>query len=378
MGLVSLIYRSIPDLLFLGLVLGVHLLAYRRLSDRPWARTTLLVSGLWVTASVFCNLSPIAKRMPAGDIHYWWRGIGQLWGLAVFGALALWLLLPHLEPKFSPARRQALGIAKGAVLASPAVLTGYGVFHERRQFELKEVDIPIKGLPKDLNGLRLVQLSDIHLSPFLSEEDLAYVVNMANETKAHLALVTGDLITGHWDPVELCLLHLKNLKADAGVLGCMGNHEVFASCEDLTKQLGGQLGLNFLRQENVTLKFGDAKLNVAGVDYQSFHSPYLIGAEKLVQPDSFNMLLSHNPDVFPVAAEKGFDLTLAGHTHGGQVTFEILHQWVNVARIFTPYVYGRYQKENASLYVTRGIGTVGIPARVGAPPEIALIRLCAS
>jgi predicted MPP superfamily phosphohydrolase len=378
MGLVSVIYRSLPDLLFMAIVLGLHGLAYRRLQDKPWVRTGVVFSGLWVAASVICSLNPIANRLPPGDIHYWWRGIGHLWGLASLGALLFWLVLPSLEPKFSPDRRRALNLARGAVIASPALVTGYGVFHERRQFQVKEVDIRVKGLPKDLNGLRMVQLSDIHFSPFLSESDLAYVVNMANETKAHLALVTGDLITGHWDPVELCLLHLKNLKAEAGVLGCLGNHEVFAACEDLTKQLGGQLGLNFLRQESVTLHFGNARLNVAGVDYQSFHSPYLLGAEELVRPDAFNLLLSHNPDVFPVAVQKGFDLTLAGHTHGGQVTFEILHQWANVARIFTPYVYGRYEQANSSLYVTRGIGTVGIPARVGAPPEIALIRLCAS
>lgn len=378
MGLVSLIHRSLPDLLFLAAVLGLHGLACRRLRDSFWIRAGLVCSGLWVAASVICNLSPIANRLPPGDLHYWWRGVGHLWGLASSGALLFWLLLPYLEPKFSPGRRKAFNVARGAVLASPAIVTGYGVFHERRHFRVKEVDIPVKGLPRDLDGLRMVQLSDIHFSPFLSESDLSYVVQMANETKAHLALVTGDLITGHWDPVELCLLHLKKLKADAGVLGCLGNHEVFAGCEDLTEQLGGQLGLHFLRQESVVLNFGNARLNVAGVDYQSFHSPYLVGAEELVRPDAYNLLLSHNPDVFPAAAQKGFDLTLAGHTHGGQVTFEILHQWANVARIFTPFVYGRYQQANSSLYVTRGIGTVGIPARVGAPPEIALIRLCAS
>ncbi|MGH9673268.1 MAG: metallophosphoesterase, partial [Bryobacteraceae bacterium] len=72
----------------------------------------------------------------------------------------------------------------------------------------------------------------------------------------------------------------------------------------------------------------------------------------------------------------GYDVTIAGHTHGGQVTVEILHQHVNVARFFTPYVYGLYRKGDTALYVTRGIGTVGVPLRVGAPPEIALLRLC--
>lgn len=90
-----------------------------------------------------------------------------------------------------------------------------------------------------------------------------------------------------------------------------------------------------------------------------------------------NVLLSHNPDVFPVAAEKGFDLTIAGHTHGGQITVEILGDAVNFARFYTPYVYGRYEQQEKFIYVSRGLGTVGMPVRVGAPPEVSLIKLCA-
>lgn len=345
-------------------------------------RTGLFVSASWVSASIIFGIGDLVSYLPPGDFHYWWRGLGQLWGLAAICALSLWLLMPLLEPKFSAKRRHVLTTAQGAVLASPAILTGYGVFHERLQFQTKEVDIHVPNLPKDLNGVRIVQISDIHMSPYLTRKELAHVVGMANETRAHLAVVTGDLITGPHDPLSDCLLELKRLKTDAGTLGCLGNHEIFASCEAEVKSQGDRLGMNFLRHQTALLKFGQAHLNIAGVDYQPFRNPYLVGAEKLAHPGAYNLLLSHNPDVFPVAAAKGFDLTLAGHTHGGQVTFEILHQWLNVARIFTPYVYGRYERRtgshDAALYVTRGIGTVGIPARVGAPPEIALIRLCAS
>ena len=88
-----------------------------------------------------------------------------------------------------------------------------------------------------------------------------------------------------------------------------------------------------------------------------------------------NVLLQHNPDVFPTAARQGWDLTLAGHTHGGQVNFEILNQDLNVARFYTPYVRGLYRSGRSAIYVTRGIGTIGMPARIGAPPEITLLRL---
>ena len=94
-----------------------------------------------------------------------------------------------------------------------------------------------------------------------------------------------------------------------------------------------------------------------------------------MDPAALNVLLSHNPDVFPVAARQGYNLMLAGHTHGGQVTVEILDQSVNPARFFTPYVYGLYRSGAAAAYVTRGIGTIGVPVRFGAPPEISLLRL---
>jgi predicted MPP superfamily phosphohydrolase len=106
---------------------------------------------------------------------------------------------------------------------------------------------------------------------------------------------------------------------------------------------------------------------------------YLERAEPLRRSDALNVLLSHNPDVIAAAAAKGFEVTLAGHTHGGQVTLEFLHPGANVARYYTPYVYGRYEvaanRRATAAYVTRGVGTIFVPARLGAPPELASIRL---
>jgi len=240
-----------------------------------------------------------------------------------------------------------------------------------------EVDLRIPGLPRDLNGIRIAQLSDIHMSSFLTAEELAAAVDMANGFRPHLAVVTGDLITREGDPLDACLRELKRLRADAGAYGCLGNHEIYAECEAYTTEQAARFGLRFLRGEAQTLRFGQARMRLAGVDYQKMHSVYLPDAKALQEPDSFQVLLSHNPDVFDTASEQGWDLTLAGLTHGGQVTVEYLNQHLNFARFFTPYVYGHYEKEKSHLYVTRGIGTVGVPVRIGAAPEVALVRLCA-
>jgi len=306
--------------------------------------------------------------------------VGQIWLFASTAAYLLYsgfrLLTNRVRgPDFNPARRRLLNATGRVLVAAPFALVGYGAFIERLDFRVREVDVPIPNLPAALDGLRLAHLSDIHLSAFLSEKDLARVIDSTNELRAHLALVTGDLITAAGDPLDACLRQISRLRADAGILGCMGNHEYSADVENYMEAQGARLGIQFLRSRAQQLRFGDAVLNVAGVDYQRSEKRYLNGAEKMVAPGALNVLLSHNPDVFPVAARKGYDLTLAGHTHGGQVTVEILNESINPARFFTPFVYGLFRRGAAAAYVTRGIGTIGVPVRIGAPPEIALLRL---
>ena len=280
-------------------------------------------------------------------------------------------------PAFHPSRRAFLRAAGAGMCLTPVAGTVFGIV-KRNQFQLNEVKVVIPNLAKDLEGLRIVQVTDIHLSPFLSEAEFARVVDMANETRAHLALVTGDLITRRGDPLDACLRQLARLRADAGVLGCLGNHEVYARAENYVTAQAQRLGIAFLRGQSKLLRFGGSEINFAGVDYQKMHSEYLAGAERFVVPGLLNVMLSHNPDVFPVAAAKGYDLTIAGHTHGGQVDVEILHQHFNVARYYTNYVRGLYREGNSSVYVSSGIGTIGVPVRLGAPPELSLLRLCAT
>ena len=296
------------------------------------------------------------------------------------GVLAVWLVLRPLrnwiDRGVDPGRRQALHTVGNLFMATPFVAMGYG-FVSRNDFHVREVDVPIPGLAADLDGLRILQLSDIHLSPFLSEADLERVIDACQGLHPHVAVVTGDLISHRDDPLDACIRQLARVKADAGVFGCMGNHERYARVEDYAQQAAARVGIRFLRQASAPLRFGRATLNLAGVDHQSKAGGkrYLAGAERMVMPGACNLLLSHNPDVFPVAARQGYNLVLSGHTHGGQVTVEILDQAINPARFFTPYVYGLYREGNAAAYVTRGIGTIVMPARLGAPPEISVLRL---
>ncbi|MGA3205911.1 MAG: metallophosphoesterase [Bryobacteraceae bacterium] len=383
--------RNLPDLVILLLVLlaqagGVYfLLRSSAARDRRWARGLLLasgvLSGIVLVLGFLLTFARVSQRFPSWAAS-WLRGSAMSWAMLSVLWTAAWLawtlLTAILRPVHSSARRGFLHSAGAVLFAAPIATVGYGVFVERRNIRLREQKIVIPGLAEDLDGLRIVQLSDIHLSPFLSVRDLAHAVGIANETHAHLALVTGDMISSYRDPLNACLENLALLRAEAGIFGCLGNHEVYAGAEDYATTRGARLGIRYLRSEAVRLKFGGAVMNLAGVDYQRFNKPYLVGSQEMVEPGVCNLLLSHNPDVFPVAAGQGFDLTVAGHTHGGQIRMEILREDLNIARFFTPYVDGLYQQDGRSIFVSRGIGTIGLPARLGAPPEVALLRLCRS
>lgn len=351
----------------------------KRRRARLAIRASAAVSFAVLVFGFLMRVPRMARNVP-GSWTLWPPAVSIAWGLLMLSWLVGFALVRWFSGRsgqvHNTGRRAFLKTARSAAFAAPPAVLGYAVFIQRNQLELREQRIEIPGLAPDLDGLRLVQLTDIHLSPFLSRAQLERAVAMANETRAHAALVTGDLITTRRDPLDDCLNVLRGLRADAGVFGCLGNHEQYANAQDYTEREGARRGLRFLRHAAATLRFGNATLNLAGVDYQRSRDPYLVGAEELVLPGAFNVMLSHNPSVFPVAARQGYALTVSGHTHGGQVRVEILSADLNVARFYTPYVDGVYRRGAASIFVSRGIGTIGIPARYGAPPEVALLHLC--
>lgn len=371
--------RFVPDLFTQFVALLTFYLLLRR-GWMPFLALRILgvaLSVLWI-AGFFIS----ALQAAGYEAGFRWEAVSGLsfaCATAFLGAVAIWFLLNGANRKLiSPPvaqRRKLLTVVTGVAMAAPAAILTAGFVVGRKQFHVEEVELALPDLAPDLEGLRIVQLSDIHLSPFLSRSELARCVDMANETRAQIAVVTGDLITGLHDPIDDCLDELKRLRADSGVYGCMGNHEAYIQAETYVQQEANRRGIQFLRHERCELQFGSAKLNLAGVDHQWKKQAYLSGADHLIVPGHFNLLLSHNPATFPKAAAQGWDLTLAGHMHGGQINVELMHANLNFMRLSTPYVYGIYRQGRSAIYVTRGIGTVAMPVRFGAPPEVALIRL---
>jgi hypothetical protein len=334
------------------------------LEGLPWPLEVRIASAIWVVGSI-----------GAYGLFLGWQVFRHLSGKgsSLADAPEEPALLSQAAGTLS--RRQLLATAGQAALLVPFGVAGYGTFIGRRDFQLVETELAFPNLPADLDGIRLAQISDLHFGKYFTPADLEQVIGMANETRPHLALVTGDLITGAGDPLEKCIDLLGGLRADAGIRACMGNHEVYARSQNFTAEYGHARDVEFLRQQQEELRFGSATLNLCGVDYQRKSLPYLAGAGALLRPGAFNVLLSHNPDVLPVAARMGYDLVIGGHTHGGQITIEIVEPWANPGRFFTPFVSGEYKVDQTRLYVSRGVGTVTLPMRIGAPPEVSLLTL---
>jgi uncharacterized protein len=309
----------------------------------------------------------------------------------------------NLDLPVDPGRRYFFKTATAAAGAAPFIGAMYGFAAERLNYQVHRVEIPVSNLPAALDGFKITQLSDIHLSGYMPRAQVRRAIEMANELGGDLAVVTGDFITGADDPLEDCVDEIRRLSSPLGVYGCNGNHEIYADAEDRAQWLFTQAGMKLLRQENAVVNYRGAQLNLIGVDYQRERTPggrrvtLLSGAQHLLRKDLPNILLSHNPNSFNRAAELGVELSLAGHTHGGQVQVEILDHRLSPARFITDYVAGLYMRPlftpaktvasqkflhattlhgpHAAIYVNRGLGTVGAPVRLGVPPEISLLVL---
>ena len=368
-----------------------------------------ILTGLWFFSALFAYLS--VKTVHGLERIWRWShdaAVNQANRDAASSSEPPELGASHesIETVPDPGRRYFFRAATAAAGAAPFLTAMYGFAAERLNYQVRRVEIPIPNLPSSLDGMKIVQLSDIHLSSYMSRAQVRRAVDMADELGADLAVVTGDLITGSGDPIADCIEEISRLRAPLGTWGCNGNHEIYAHVEDQAAYLYAQRGMNLLRHSNAQITLNGAKFNLIGVDYQREYSgrgqrqQLLAGVEPLVRRDMPNILLSHNPNSFNRAAELGIELSLAGHTHGGQIQVEILDHRLSPARFISDYVAGLYRRPMfapapndragsvvssrkfapesspmASIYVNRGLGTVGAPVRLGVPPEISLIVL---
>ena len=337
----------------------VHLTASEALFSAPFL--------WWMAGSVVGFILAIPFVLMDGV----WRLVGRRFRREPAGEIA------------SPGRRDFLGLTAGVVTAAPFVAGAYGLLYGRLNLETPRQPIVVPRLPAAFDGFRIVQLSDIHIGPFMPEEEIRKYAAIANALKGDLTVLTGDFVTFDARTEGPVVAALSGLRAPFGVFGCLGNHDAWSGVESSITALFRAAGIRILRGERVSIERGGDSFNLIGTGFQSNRrfgpsAPVrhlLADVESLIAPDRVNILLSHNPDTFDRAAELRIDLSLAGHTHGGQAALEFISPEWAPSRLVTPYVAGLFQKPGGQLYVNRGIGTIGIPIRIGAPPEITVFEL---
>jgi len=283
-----------------------------------------------------------------------------------------------------------LGIAFAAV---PFISLFYGITYGRFNFTVRKFELKYPNLPEKFNGFKIVQISDFHIGSFLDYNDVVKEsVNIINEQKADLLLFTGDFVNNVSSELDPFMSTLKSLKAKTGKFSVLGNHDYgdyvrWNSIQEKQNNLKRlvemqrDLGFDLLLNESRRIELGDQKIELLGIENWGL-PPFpqygdLNKTLKNVNPESFKILMSHDPTHFneQVFEKTDIDLTLSGHTHGAQFGIEIPGwRWSPVTLRYKHWG-GLYNEGSQKIYVNTGIGFIGFPGRVGMPPEITVFEL---
>jgi len=242
---------------------------------------------------------------------------------------------------------------------------------EASSLSLERVEIDLHRLPKKLDGFKIIHLSDIHHSPFTNLEHIERVVKVANRLKPDIFLLTGDYVSHEKKYIAPVAKVLGGLVSKFGTYACLGNHDHWTD-PDLVVKKFRDAGIKMLVNEGFRFEARDASFWMCGVDDHMVGKTDLAAALKGAFPDEMKLLLAHNPLIFRQAARFGVDLTLSGHTHGGQVKVRDPEKRLLPRRKLSS---GLHKRKDSQIYITRGIGTVVLPIRYQCPPEISLLVL---
>lgn len=284
-------------------------------------------------------------------------------------------------------RREAIRhVAIGASVGVSSLASGYSIAVGRHDYVIEEVPIPLLRLPRTLDGYTIAQISDIHIGSLVNDYELGQAEELIRRTRADLIVITGDMIdhdATYIPRLGVFARRLAELGARDGVVAIPGNHDYYADVDRILATTA-DAGVRVLRNEGLVIPDGERSaltrrdgFSLLGIDdVWATRGGFAGGADlprtlSHARPDLAKVMLCHNPELFPEAAEH-IDLMLSGHTHGGQIAFGVRPaSWA----LRHGYVAGHYHRGASQIYVNRGFGTVGPPARLQTPPEITKIIL---
>ncbi|MBB4637370.1 metallophosphoesterase [Longimicrobium terrae] len=340
---------------------------------------------LVVALMLFLPIIGFVKRMTSGGypsvftrvwvMRPFWYGQLFLPFLAIAALVGLVAGLPFGAAQVS-GRWAVAGL--GALLL---VLSVWGYIGTRR-LVLRPLDIRIDGLPEGLDGMRIVQLSDLHVGPHTPRRHLARIRDAVHNARPDVIVLTGDQVDDYARDVEPLGAALGGLSAPMGVFAIAGNHDVYAGWSAVRAGME-RLGWRVLVNDAVPMERNGSRFWMGGTGDPAGRGGFGVAAGEVapdvertlarVPADAFTVVLAHNPALWPQLAARGVDLTLSGHTHYGQLAIPRL-RW-SVASVFLEHAMGLYRSGGSVLYINPGTNYWGIPFRVGTPPEVTVVTL---
>ncbi len=387
----TMVVRIVLFLLFFTVFVGgTHLYLWQRMIRAPRVGARMLRGGTIVIVTMgiamplamfLVQLLPRSMGAVLSFVVYTWMGFAALLTACLF-ATELPRLLVVLSTRLrtgqtiDEARRTFLSrLIAGVAGLVTLGLSGAGVAEALGTVALKNVKVSLRKFPKELSGLRIVQLTDVHIGMLIGREWLEGIVARVNALDADLVVITGDLVDGSVARLRDHVAPLAQLKSKRGVYFVTGNHEYYSGVTSWVEHLG-QLGIRVLRNEHVSIGEGAASFDLAGVDdhtggqFDKEHGADVAKALAGRDPNRECILLAHQPKEIIEAAKLGVGLQLSGHTHGGQVFPATL-----LVRLQQPFTAGLDRLGETQIYVSRGTGYWGPPMRIAAPAEITIIEV---
>lgn len=412
--------------MFIGILLGLQTLVYFTFINY-WKTTKFYkpVHRWWVLAPFLVfNISFIVISVIWGRKFTppeWFRIVAlypfYVWIAATF-FISLWLLigkiikLPFQIPIwiakiFKPLRRKINSVKEKKAVrtvdlsrrkfvryATMGISTyafagaTYGMI-KHDSYEIDYKNITIEDLPPELRGTTITLLSDIHAGQYMNEKEMREYADVINSLESDIVCIPGDFVNFESKDIHMLTSAFRDVKAKHGIYGSLGNHDFFQDADYVAKALNNESPIQLLRNEHRVIKIKGKELYMLGIDdtqssgarmeevlkYYGAMDEYLMNNDPKFK-NSPKVLLCHKPYGFDTLATRNIDLVLSGHTHGGQVvpikfgTFNL-----SFAATVSKYIEGIYKIGKSNMYVSRGIGSVGLPIRINCPPEITKITL---
>lgn len=291
--------------------------------------------------------------------------------------------------KVDYSRRQFVRYSTLAVSAYAFGAASYGII-KNNDYKITYRDIKIENLPQELKGTTITLLSDIHAGQYMTEKDMTEYAEIMNNLGSDIICIPGDFVNFNSEDSHYVAKAFRDLKAKHGIYGTLGNHDFFQNPDYVADVMNNESPVKILRDSHNKITINGKDLFMLGVDDNISSGNQMNGAT-VIHIDEMNkylvekepgynnapkILMCHKPYAFDEIAKRDFDLILSGHTHGGQVVpFKYGDINISFAALVSKYIEGLYKIGKCSMYVSRGIGSVGLPIRLNCPPEITKITL---